>query len=90
MNAKRLSKWRMLAPALLATLVVVPHETAQACMKPSPTRPGRLYNSCVVDFPSFSPEPVVGSYGTTLRPLPPPSPFSSGQFARTGSIQLGQ
>ena len=78
-------------PTLLAVLAAIPHEFAHACMKPNLKRPGRLYNSCVVDFPTSTPQGVVGSYGNIIRPASrPASPFASGGYARTGYIGLGQ
>ena len=83
--------WWILAPALLASLVVLADEAANACMRPVLTSPGRLYNSCVMDFASSSADEVGAPPQPTFSaPLPPASPYASGVYARTGSIRIGQ
>ena len=90
MNKPAIRTLCFLMPTLLAVLAAIPNMAAQACMKPSLKRPGRLYNSCVVDFPTSTPQATIGGYGTRLGPASwPKSPFDSGEYARTGYIQLG-
>ena len=81
----------LLAPAFLAILPALSGGSAHACMKPIATSPGKLYNSCVMDFPGSTAD-VFGRRPdkTFRRPTPPASPFSSGAYARTGTIRLGQ
>lgn len=86
-----MKRWWMLVPALLVSLAVLPDEAANACMKPVLSSPGRLYNSCVVDFASSSADEVGAPPQAAFSPpLPPASPYSSGVYARTGSIRVGQ